>query len=326
MSKPARGGSSRLGVIDVARGIAVAEMIVFHSAWDLSELRLIETDIRAIPAWSAFAHIIAGSFLMLTGAGLVLAHGGGLRARAFLRRLVVIGAAALAVTIGSYIVFPGFYIFFGILHCIALSSVLAFPFLRAPVPVVAAAAAICIAAPYLVSAPVLDWDMLTFLGLGTRVPNTNDFVPVFPWFGLVLAGVAGMRLGRGLLARLPERTGAYPAPLRALAWAGRHSLLIYLLHQPVIFGAMTAWAEVVGRDPQTEAAPFLNRCETSCREGATGAAACRAACTCAIDAFKGAGLWQAILRDRLSVEQRSRIPPLAQACFERVRPSAPDPD
>jgi uncharacterized membrane protein len=285
-----------------------------------------EADIRAIPAWSVFAHGIAGSFLILTGAGLVLAHGSGLRPRAFLRRLGVIGAAALAVTIGSYVVFPDFYIFFGVLHCIALSSVLALPFLRAPVPVVVAVAAICIAAPYWVSAPVLDWDMLTFLGLGTRVPNTNDFVPVFPWFGLVLVGVAAMRLGRGLLARLPERTGAYPAPLRALAWAGRHSLLIYLLHQPIIFGAMSAWAEVIGRNPQAEAAPFMKRCEASCREGATEAAACRAACTCAIDAFERAGLWQAILRDRLSVEERSRIPSLAQACFEGARPSGADPD
>jgi len=86
VSNPTRGGSSRLGVIDVARGVAVAAMIVFHAAWDLSELRLMEADIRAIPAWSAFAHVIAGSFLILTGAGLVLAHGGGLRPRAFLRR------------------------------------------------------------------------------------------------------------------------------------------------------------------------------------------------------------------------------------------------
>ncbi|HEY0571101.1 MAG TPA: heparan-alpha-glucosaminide N-acetyltransferase domain-containing protein, partial [Enterovirga sp.] len=46
------GRSGRLGVIDVARGVAVTAMVIYHSAWDLSELRLIETDIRDIPAWS----------------------------------------------------------------------------------------------------------------------------------------------------------------------------------------------------------------------------------------------------------------------------------
>jgi uncharacterized membrane protein len=318
---PRPGG--RLGLIDVARGLAVAAMVVYHSAWDLSELRLIETDIREVPAWSLFARAIAASFLVLVGAGLVLAHGRTLRRNAFLRRLAVIAGAALAVTVATYFAVPDAYIFFGILHCIAVSSVLALPFLRASVPVVAAAAAFCVAAPRLVSAPALDLPVLAFLGLGTPVPTTNDFVPIFPWFGFVLCGVASMRLGRGLLQRLPERTGGFPAPLRVLAWAGRHSLLIYLLHQPLIFGAMSAWAEFVGRNPQAEAAPFRNRCETSCRDGGTGAGVCRATCVCAIDALKRADLWAGVVRDRLSAEERSRIGPLAQVCFERSRGDRP---
>jgi uncharacterized membrane protein len=301
-------------------------MIVYHFAWDLGELRLVATDIREIPAWNLFARAIAASFLFLAGMGLVLAHGRGLRARAFLRRLAMVGGAALAVTAGTYLAFPDAYIFFGILHCMAAASVLALPFIRARVALTLVAAALCLALPHLVGAPGLTSHGFAFLGLSTRVPNTNDFVPIFPWLGFVLLGIGGMRLCRPLLEALPERAGGFPAPLRALAWAGRHSLVIYLLHQPIIFGAMAAWVEIVGRSPQAEAAPFLNRCETSCRQSGAGAETCRASCTCTVDALKRGDLWTGIVRDRLSIEERSRIAPLAQACFERDRTKAQPPD
>jgi uncharacterized membrane protein len=318
-SPPARAPVSRLGLVDVARGVAVACMVVYHSAWDLSELRLVAADIRVIPAWSWFAHAIAGGFLVLVGAGLVLAKGGAFRPRAFLRRLGRIAAAALLVTIGTYLVFPDAYVFFGILHCIALASVLALPFLRLPVAVVILAALASLIVPLIATAPVFDAPVLSFLGLGTRIPVTNDYVPLFPWFGLVLTGVAAMRLLAPLLARLPERTARYPAPLRALAFVGRHSLIIYLLHQPLIFGALSGWVELVGRDPAVEAAPFLRQCEASCASGSESAAVCRVTCACAVDAFKAENLWGNIVRDKASPEERTRISAVARSCFNRSR-------
>ena len=76
-------------------------MIVYHSGWDLSFLQLIETNVVAMPAWRWFARIIAGSFLFLSGIGLVLAHGHEIRWRAFLRRLAIVGGAALLVTVAT---------------------------------------------------------------------------------------------------------------------------------------------------------------------------------------------------------------------------------
>jgi uncharacterized membrane protein len=298
-------------------------MVVFHTAWDLSDLRLIEADIRVIPAWSWFAHAIAAGFLVLVGVGLVLAHGRGLRPQPFLRRLAVVAGAALLVTIGTYLTFPDAFIFFGILHCIALASILALPFLRLPAALAIAAAILCFAAPLLLPQPLFDAPLLAFLGLGTRVPNTNDYVPVFPWLGFVLCGIAAMRLAGPWLARIPARSRAYPAPLRAMAWLGRHSLIIYLLHQPLIFGALSGWAEVMGRSPQAEAAPFLRRCEASCQQGGEAAATCRATCACAIDAFKVEGLWAHIVQDRASPEERARISSVARTCFARSRSDQP---
>jgi uncharacterized membrane protein len=320
-SAAARPGSlrPRFGVVDVARGAAVAAMVIYHSAWDLSELRLIEADIRAIAAWRWFAHGIAGSFLVLVGAGLVLAHGRALRPNPFLRRLAVIAGAAGLVTIGTYLVFPDAFVFFGILHCIALASILALPALRAPVPVVILVAALVMVAPLFLTQPVFDAPVLAFLGLGTRIPNTNDYVPLFPWFGLVLAGIAAMRLARPLLERRPERTRRYPAPLRGLAWAGRHSLIIYLLHQPLIFGAMAGWVELVGRSPAAEAAPYSRAFDRACTGAGQAPEICRSARDCMIRSLKESGLWQPVVENQVSAEQITRIGPLMQSCFERAR-------
>lgn len=317
-----RGESSpagRFGVIDVARGIAVAAMAVYHTGWDLGELRLTIGDVRDLPAWSVFARCIATSFLVLVGAGLVLAHGRGLRVGAFLRRLAVVAGAALVVTVATWLVFPDSYVFFGILHCIAAASVLALPFLRAPVPVTLAVAALVVAAPLLVTSEAFDAPLLAFVGLGSRVPNTNDYVPLFPWTGFVLVGVAAMRIGRPYLDRLPERTAGYPGPLRALALLGRHSLLVYLLHQPLIFGALSGWAAVVGPSAEAEMAPFLRQCARTCGARGSGPDTCRSACTCTIDAIKASGAWPRVVAGRTSPEDRSGIPALARACFDASR-------
>ncbi|MET0746053.1 MAG: heparan-alpha-glucosaminide N-acetyltransferase, partial [Microvirga sp.] len=160
----------RWDAVDVARGVAVAAMVVYHFGWDLSFLKLIATDLIREPAWRWFARGIAGSFLALAGFGLALAHARAFRPRSFLTRLARIAGAAALVTAATYVVFPESYIFFGILHCIALSSVLALPFLRAPIWTAAAAAAVCFAAPLYARNPFWDHDWLDWLGLGIKEP------------------------------------------------------------------------------------------------------------------------------------------------------------
>ncbi len=309
-------GPRRIAV-DVARGIAVLAMVVYHTAWDLSQLDLIETDITASLAWSLFARAIAASFLALAGIGLVLAHGGSVQRRPFLRRLVVLAVAALVVTAVTRIVFPDGYIFFGILHNMAASSLIALPLVRAPIVVSALAALVVLGAPLALTAPVFDEPLLAFLGLGTRVPLTNDYVPIFPWTGFVLAGIVAARLAEpGLRAAPSHAAGRFG---RTLAGIGRRSLAIYLLHQPLIFGALWAVKEVTGPNLAAEAAPFMTNCVASCRATGSTAELCRTSCTCTVDELRREGLWTIMLGGRPSPEELSRASGLARTCLERAR-------
>lgn len=285
-------GHGRLLGIDLARGAALLAMAIYHGAWDASHLGLTSVDVVNHPGWRLFARAIATSFLLLVGFSLVLAHGNGIRWQAFLRRLAVIAAAAATITIATLFAFPQSYIFFGILHCIALSSLLALPFLRLP-PVAPAATGIAVvAAPWLVALPLFDLPALAFVGLGTQVPVSNDYVPLFPWSGPVLLGVAAGRLAvdRGLTAWL--RTSRTPGMVeRVIAWTGRHSLAFYLVHQPVLFGLMFLAAQALGitRQPSV-AASFVPQCRASCEQTGVAAAECARYCTCADAAIRREGI------------------------------------
>jgi uncharacterized membrane protein len=308
--------SQRWDAIDIARGLAIVAMIGYHFTWDLSFLRLIATNIVAEPAWQWFARSIAGSFLVLAGIGLALAHAQGFRRRSFLRRLVRVGGAALAVTLVTYFAFPESYIFFGVLHCIALSSVLALPFLLAPAFLTAAAAIFCVAAPWLFTDPTFDRPLLDWLGLGSANPVTNDYVPIFPWFGLVLAGVI---LGKAMLRSKETlqlaRWRADGALSRAVAWAGRRSLPIYLLHQPILLALLYGVLQVTGPDPVAEARPFMTECQVRCVAANGNQAVCRATCSCVVDRLKSDGLWPDVLADRISPSDRMRVSEVAQQCL-----------
>ncbi|MBZ6075047.1 DUF1624 domain-containing protein [Microvirga puerhi] len=311
----------RWDAIDVARGIAILAMIVYHFSWDLSFLKLIATDIVAVPAWRWFARCIAGSFLFLSGIGLVLAHLQGWRWKAFLRRLAKIGGAAIAITVATYFAFPQSFIFFGILHCIAASSVLALPFLRLRPALVLAATIFCFAAPWIFTSPALDQPWLDWLGLGTREPVTNDYVPIFPWFGLVLAGIAVAKIVLPYTDALQiARWRAKHSTTRLIAWAGRKSLPIYLLHQIVLLGVLYGVLQLTGPNPMAEARPFIAECEASCLAQNGQAGMCRALCSCVVKELRQSELWQKVLRDDIGPEEQTRISRTAQQCLRQSEP------
>lgn len=309
--------SQRWDAIDVARGLAIVAMIVYHFSWDLSFLQLIETNILQVPAWRWFARGIAGTFLLLAGVGLALAHAKGFRPLPFLKRLLKIGGAALAVTIGTYFAFPDSYIFFGILHCIAVASLLALPFLRVLPALTLAVAVFCFVAPSLFTSPALDAPYLEWLGLGASVPVTNDYVPIFPWFGLVLIGIA---LGKFLLSQAGSlflaRWRAQDAFSKALVWAGRKSLPIYLIHQLVLLGILYGVLQITGPNPRAEARLFMDECMATCLRSAQPET-CTSLCTCTADRLRQTDLWQKVLGGTLTTQEQTQVSRTAQQCLRR---------
>ena len=235
----------RVQAVDMARGAALAAMAVYHFSWDLSFYGLADIPVTSATGWIIFARMIAGSFLALVGVSLVLASRGGINWQAYGRRLAQVVVAAAVITIATWFAFPDAFIFFGILHAVALFSLLALAFLRLPVVVTLACAALAFAAPSLVSDPLFDQPKLLWTGLGTVFPPSNDYVPLFPWFGTTLAGLALGKIteNAGLWERLSSwRTDT--APARLASFAGRHSLIVYLAHQPILLALLgaVAWA------------------------------------------------------------------------------------
>jgi uncharacterized membrane protein len=311
---------TRIVLVDLARGIALLAMFVFHFAYDLSYFRLIETDIPLDPAWRWFARTIAASFLTLVGISLVLATRGGLNRGAYLKRLAMVAGAAALVTIGTWFAMPQAFIFFGILHQVAFASVLALAFLRLPTLAIALAALVVFALPQFVANPFFDQPWLLWLGLSRDVPNTADFVPVLPWFGWVLTGMVLARLALPHLAGSPIAAWQPRSlPARIVAWGGRHSLLVYLLHQPIFIGLLMLALPFIAPPPSEERA-FMNSCQQSCASSALSADACEKLCACTADSLKSENLWSKALANTLAPGESARVTALAQACTIRFTP------
>jgi len=269
---------SRIELVDIARGVALMAMAIYHFTWDLDFFGYVEPGMSITGGWKFFARSIACSFLFLVGFSLYLAHGHGFRAKPFVKRLGMIVAAAAAITVATYILFPDSFIFFGILHHIALATVLGVAVLRLPILVLLLLAAVVIAAPHFVHANFFDHPVFWWTGFSRNIPSTNDYIPIFPWFGAVLLGIVAAKAAdrSGLLARLAEiQTSRVPL----LGAAGRHSLLFYLVHQPVLFSCVWLFAQVM---PPDRGPAFMQACTTQCMSQ-RDEAFCRAYCGCVLD-------------------------------------------
>ena len=240
--------TQRLALIDLARGIALIAMTVFHFCWDLEMFGLVRPGFMAQPEAIWSARIIAGSFLFLVGFSLYLAHGKQLRMRPFLKRLAMVGGAAAIISIATWFLTPDAFIFFGILHCIAVSSVIALAFLRAPWWLTGLVGLFIVTMRSSLQTPALDAAWWWWSGLSQVIPRSNDYVPLFPFLGMVLIGVAAAKLAQssGFTATL-AKPQLQIAPARLLRFLGRNSLVYYLLHQPVMIALLYAVLKISGR-------------------------------------------------------------------------------
>src|SRR6185295_310406 len=197
---------ARIGAVDALRGSALLLMFVYHFAFDLRFYGVTSADFEHDFFWLSFRALIVGTFMTLVGVSLCLAERAHATSRHFWRRVAIIAA----------------------------SSVLASPLAGRPRTALVVGAAV-IAAGVFWSHPMFDARPLSWIGFVTKKPATEDYVPLAPWAGFVAMGIAaGHGLARGGFRALAPLAGA-PGWLR---WLGRHSLFVYMIHQPMLLGVL----------------------------------------------------------------------------------------
>jgi uncharacterized membrane protein len=311
----------RLPIIDIVRGVAIVAMAVYHLFWDLSYFRFIAADVGFDPAWVAVARTILAAFLLLVGVGLVLGHGDGIRWASFWRRWAFVAAGALVITLITWFAFPASFVYFGVLHAIALFSLLALPFIRAPLWLVGLVALVVIGLHFAFTDPLYNAREWSWIGFWQAAPPANDLVPVFPWFGVVLLGIFAARIARAQAwdRRLATIAPTNP-PARVLGWLGRWSLPIYLVHQPILLAILFPLASLLQPQMAMRTTDFLRSCQSTCEAGGTPAAMCTTYCQCGLENVEANDLWDAIYSGLLDADQQSRLEASNRQCSALIYP------
>ncbi len=229
----------RLRLVDALRGFAVAQMIVYHFIYDLAYFGWIDLAMTRDQPWIAWRTAIVTQFLLLVGVSLVLRTSFKPSAAEFWKRWAQIAAAALLVSVGSWLVFGPRFIYFGILHFVAAALLIARPILRIGTWNIAVGS-LCVLIGLAYTNEFFNQPPATIAGFMTMKPRTEDYVPLFPWIGVVLIGAGLAALWQRAQWRIPRAliTVNEHAP-GWLLFPGIWALTIYLVHQPILLGAMT---------------------------------------------------------------------------------------
>ncbi len=217
----------RYQLIDTARGIAFVAMAIYHACVFLRLYGYLDINIQHSLFWKGFQKSIAGTFFFLVGVSLYLANTPAIRPRKYIYRLAKLIVFAGVVTAASLFLNPNAIVTFGILHSIAVCSVLGLFFLGFNyVNVLIGIAIITIGIWY--SHPIFNNPALYWTGLGTYRILSFDFQPLFPWFGVVVLGITAGRYFE-VLRVSSWHSNSFTA--KFLTLIGQHSLFLYI-HGP----------------------------------------------------------------------------------------------
>jgi uncharacterized membrane protein len=237
--------SERFWEIDALRGVAILMMIAYHLFFDLNYYGISATDLSSLPVLF-FLYPIGTLFLLLVGVSLTLSYGRvkdtftkyQLRFK-YMKRGSGIFGLGLFITLVTWVYPHNGFIIFGVLHCIGVSILLAYPFIRFRFPALIIGI-VCIAlGVFLQTTVTVDFPWLLWLGFIPAQFYTLDYFPLLPWFGVVLIGVfLGNSLYKNNTRTFRVKDHSRFVVSRFLCFLGRYSLIIYLLHQLVIIGLL----------------------------------------------------------------------------------------
>lgn len=236
--------ASRLHAIDEIRGIAIILMVLYHGLYYMTFMFQMPNTFSIMHYALYIEPIICSAFILLCGVSSTFSHSNIKRG---IRLLVI----ALAITVGSVLIMPNFAVYFGILHFLSIATILfglfkkplsrVSPYIALPVCGVLFVATYGVLYNVLGIPGLLYVDLPEFLTstdylfiLGFRTPDffSSDYFPLFPWIFLFLFGA--------FLGFFGQKYGfakwLYKKRCPPLAFLGRHSLLIYIVHIPVVYG------------------------------------------------------------------------------------------
>ncbi|MBI5227512.1 DUF1624 domain-containing protein [Candidatus Micrarchaeota archaeon] len=247
----------RIIEIDIARGIAIVLMIIYHFIFDLNYFGIVQVNLQNI-FLVVFQRIIGVSFLTIVGISMTISENRNKEGYTHhLKRGLLLGGVALLITAVTWIYPHDGFIKFGIIHLIALSTIIApffFKFGKWNVlfGLVLVGLGLITSGIY-VSTPYLFW-----LGLTSPDYTALDHYPLLPWFGIVLIGIyLGQEIRRREIFKKSTRTN-FSKNLSALEFAnsniiknrmletfGKNSLAIYLVHQLILVGIVLIYLNLV---------------------------------------------------------------------------------
>jgi len=195
------------------------------------------------------------------------------------------------------------------------------PFLFTPIWLTGFVGLAIIALHFLYRDALFNAVPLSWIGFWEIPPLTNDLVPVFPWLGVVLGGIVVAWLWRGtaLEARLasvqPRNWLA-----RGLGWMGRWSLVIYLVHQPLLLAVIAPLSMATGAQTAGREMDFLNSCQSTCEATGTTAAMCATYCQCGLEGVIRDDLWDPIYSGVVSPEEQAQLDANNRQCSVLIYP------
>ena len=224
----------RIWELDALRGLCILGVVIVHLIYDLVDLYgIIQWD---YPSWFAFIKDWGGIiFILLSGICVTLGS------HSVRRGLIVFGCGMICTAVTAGMLWLGMagesiIIRFGVLHCLGLCMILWAVFKKLPTWFLVILSAVIVALGFWFQGIRVEATWLFPLGLTAPGFSSSDYFPLFPNLGYFLLGsVLGRVLYRRRQTLLPKVNPQAPV-LRFLCFCGRQSLLIYLLHQPVLSG------------------------------------------------------------------------------------------
>lgn len=243
--------ANRIGMMDEVRGLAIILMVLYHAGFDLVFLYGISIPFFTTPQMDFLRDFFAGLFIFISGAACRLSHNN-------LKRGIICFLFGMALTLFTWLFAPSEIILFGILHMLGLSMILFYllrPLLdKIKFPIVGFL--VCallygftagISSGHLgpLSLPDSLYQISWLFPIGITAPGffSSDYFPLLPWIFVFFAGsYFGIYLKEH---RVPKFI--YKTHIKPLAFVGRHTLWIYLLHQPVLYGVFALFFTIVPR-------------------------------------------------------------------------------